>query len=81
MYELCLKLIKASKAYADDTDKATMNDERWYGIASKCRGMSVEDSLQRFDEMRTGSPEMVYPGSNLDRRCEQSSPGSSLVSM
>ncbi|OJD25272.1 hypothetical protein ACJ73_03359 [Blastomyces percursus] len=35
MYELCVKLISRGNAYADDTDKDTMNDERRDGIASK----------------------------------------------
>ncbi|KLJ13218.1 glutamyl-tRNA synthetase [Blastomyces silverae] len=55
MYELCVKLISSGDAYADDTDKDTMNDERGDGIASKRRDLSVEDSLARFEEMKSGS--------------------------
>ncbi|KKZ64804.1 glutamyl-tRNA synthetase [[Emmonsia] crescens] len=55
MYELCVKLISSGAAYADDTDKDTMNNERREGIVSKRRDLSVEDSLARFEEMKSGS--------------------------
>ncbi|PGH27106.1 hypothetical protein AJ80_01293 [Polytolypa hystricis UAMH7299] len=55
MYELCVKLISSGDAYADDTDKDTMNNERREGIASKHRDMSAEDSLAHFEEMKLGS--------------------------
>ncbi|PGH18885.1 glutamate-tRNA ligase [Polytolypa hystricis UAMH7299] len=57
MYHLCVKIISDGKAYADDTEKETMQKERFDGIASKCRDASVEDSLARFAEMKTGSEE------------------------
>lgn len=55
MYDLCVQLIKNGKAYADDTEKEAMQDERGKGIASKCRDMSVADTLKYFEEMRSGS--------------------------
>src|SRR6266516_5245964 len=55
MYEFCLALLKHGKAYADNTDKETMNDERMNGIKSKCRDASVQDNLIHFEEMKAGS--------------------------
>lgn len=57
MYEGCLRLILEGKAYADDTNKEIMRDQRKDGIASIRRGLSVEDSLARFEDMKTGSEE------------------------
>jgi glutamyl-tRNA synthetase len=57
MYEGCLRLILEGKAYADDTNKEVMRDQRKDGIASVRRGLSVEDSLARFEDMKTGSEE------------------------
>ena len=48
MYEGCVKLIMSGKAYADDTSREVMRDQRRDGIASACRNLSVEDSLARF---------------------------------
>lgn len=55
MYEGCVKLIKLGKAYADNTPKDLMGDQRGKGIPSACRDMSVEDSLAQLEEMRIGS--------------------------
>ncbi|KAL9609511.1 MAG: hypothetical protein Q9167_005729 [Letrouitia subvulpina] len=57
MHDLCQRLIEEGKAYADDTDRETMQAERREGIASKCREVSVSDNLARFSEMRKGSEE------------------------
>ncbi|KAK3942573.1 putative glutamate--tRNA ligase, cytoplasmic [Diplogelasinospora grovesii] len=57
LYETCIRLIKEGHAYADDTDMETMRDERWKGIASKCRERSVEENLRIFEEMKNGTPE------------------------
>ncbi|PGH18136.1 glutamate-tRNA ligase [Helicocarpus griseus UAMH5409] len=57
MYEYCIQIIKDGKAYADDTQKEVMQDERFNGIESKRRNESVEDNLARFAEMKTGSEE------------------------
>ncbi|KAL1955191.1 hypothetical protein VTO42DRAFT_8956 [Malbranchea cinnamomea] len=57
MYDYCVQLIKAGKAYADDTEVEVMRDERMNGIASKRRDETVENNLARFAEMKTGSEE------------------------
>ncbi|PGG97709.1 hypothetical protein AJ79_09117 [Helicocarpus griseus UAMH5409] len=55
MYDLCVKLISSSAAYADDTEISVMRNERRDGIASKNRDMSAADSLAaRFAEMKSG---------------------------
>ncbi|PGH10166.1 glutamate-tRNA ligase [Helicocarpus griseus UAMH5409] len=55
MYELCVKLISSGNAYTDNTDKETMNYERRNGIASKCRDLSIKDSLANFERMKSGA--------------------------
>ncbi|KAI8393800.1 tRNA synthetases class I, catalytic domain-containing protein [Radiomyces spectabilis] len=55
MYDYALKMIKEGKAYVDDTDQATMRDERMKGLPSKCRDLSVEENLRRFEEMKNGT--------------------------
>ncbi|KAI9892205.1 MAG: hypothetical protein M1814_001664 [Vezdaea aestivalis] len=55
--EYCVEMIKAGKAYADDTDQLTMKDQRWNGIASNRRERSAEESLSVFEEMVKGSEE------------------------
>lgn len=57
LYEMCIRLIKEGNAYADDTDQETMKKERWDGIASKHRDMSIEETLRVFEEMKKGSDE------------------------
>lgn len=57
LYDYCVQIIKDGNAYADDTDKETMGDERMNGIASKRRDESVENNLARLEEMKTGSEE------------------------
>lgn len=55
MYDLCVKLISDNNAYADDTDKDTMRNQRRDGIPSRCRDMSVKDSLTHLEQMMSGS--------------------------
>ncbi|KAJ9191282.1 hypothetical protein DTO164E3_8909 [Paecilomyces variotii] len=55
MYEGCVKLIRLGKAYADNTPKEVMGEQRGNGIPSACRDMSVEDSLAQFEKMKAGS--------------------------
>ncbi|KAL1923911.1 uncharacterized protein VTP21DRAFT_6946 [Calcarisporiella thermophila] len=55
IYELALKLIKEGNAYVDDTDQETMQMQRGSGIPSRCRDLSVEENLKRFDEMTRGT--------------------------
>lgn len=53
----CVTMIKSGKAFADDTEQATMSTERLAKQPSKRRDQSVEDNLARFKEMETGSEE------------------------
>ncbi|GES57092.1 glutamyl-tRNA synthetase [Aspergillus terreus] len=55
MYEACVKLIQEGKAYADNTPKEIMGDQRGKGIASVNRDMSVADSLDRLKKMKSGT--------------------------
>ncbi|KAA6406520.1 MAG: glutamyl-tRNA synthetase [Lasallia pustulata] len=57
LYHYCVKLLKARKAYADDTDQDTMRQERGDGIASRRRDATVEDNLSHFEEMKKGTKE------------------------
>lgn len=59
LHDYCITLLKASKAYADDTERETMQHERMHGIASKRRDATIEDNLARFDEMKKGNDEGV----------------------
>lgn len=57
LYDYGVQIIKAGKAYADDTGVEQMREERTNGIASKHRDTSVEENLKRFEEMKSGSAE------------------------
>jgi glutamyl-tRNA synthetase len=57
LYEYCIKMIKASKAYADDTEKETMQKQRFNGLPSARRDESVESNLARFEKMKAGTEE------------------------
>jgi glutamyl-tRNA synthetase len=57
LYEYCKQMIKNGKAYADDTEKETMQKQRMDGLTSARRDESVEDSLARFEEMKAGTEE------------------------
>lgn len=59
LYDYAIESIKQGKAYADDTDRETMQKERMDGIASKRRDSSVDENLARFAEMKTGSEEGI----------------------
>ncbi|KAK2761292.1 hypothetical protein FQN54_001814 [Arachnomyces sp. PD_36] len=54
-YELCIELISTGRAYADDTDREIVQDQRGRGIPSGCRDMPPVESLIHFDQMRSGS--------------------------
>ncbi|CAD8144692.1 unnamed protein product [Paramecium octaurelia] len=47
-------LIKKGLAYCDNTDKETMKKERFDGIESVNRNNSVEDNLEKFEQMLSG---------------------------
>jgi glutamyl-tRNA synthetase len=55
IYDLAIQIIKNGKAYVDDTDQATMREQRMDGIASKNRDLSVEENLKRFEEMKNAT--------------------------
>ncbi|CAG8473233.1 17179_t:CDS:10 [Cetraspora pellucida] len=55
LYQYAIKLINKGLAYVDDTDVTTMRTERMNGIESKNRNLSVEENLQRFQEMLEGT--------------------------
>ena len=57
LYEYCIQMIKAGKAYADDTEKEIMQKQRYDGLPSARRDESVEDNLGRFEEMKAGTEE------------------------
>lgn len=57
LYEYCVQMIKSGFAYADDAEQEVMKKERWEGIASARRNMSIVESLARFEEMKSGSEE------------------------
>ncbi|KAJ1817583.1 glutamate--tRNA ligase, partial [Coemansia sp. RSA 2599] len=52
IYEYALKLINKGLAYVDDTDQETMRAERMDGIASRCREQSLDENLERFQQMK-----------------------------
>ncbi|KAJ3084169.1 hypothetical protein HDU99_002883 [Rhizoclosmatium hyalinum] len=56
-YQYALKIIKKGLAFVDNATQEVMRDERMKLIDSKCRNLSVEENLRRFEEMRKGSPE------------------------
>ncbi|KAJ5374011.1 Glutamyl-tRNA synthetase class Ib archaeal/eukaryotic cytosolic [Penicillium concentricum] len=55
--DYCLQIIKSGKAYADDTDKETINHQRRDGIPSQRRDLSPQESLAHLEEMKMGTPE------------------------
>lgn len=52
--EHCRELIRRGKAYADDTPKEVMNEQRFHGHPSKNRDLSSEESLAIFERMLAG---------------------------
>lgn len=54
-----IQLIKAGRAFIDDTPMEQMRAERKAegtgGVESKCRNQTIEENLKLFDEMRAGS--------------------------
>jgi glutamyl-tRNA synthetase len=54
---LARQLIEQGDAYCDDTPQEQMRQERFDGIASKCREHGVAENMRRFGEMEAGSEE------------------------
>ena len=57
LYQYCIALIKSGDAYAEDAEKSVMDELRKDRKKSARRDESVEMSLSRFEEMKSGSPE------------------------
>ena len=57
LHDYCVEMIKRGNAYADDSDQATMRDERMKGIESRRRGRTVDESLKFFEQMKNGTDE------------------------
>ena len=57
MYEHAIRLIKDGNGFADDSKLGKGDEERKDRLPSKCRNLSVEETLVRFEDMRTGSVE------------------------
>lgn len=57
MYEYALKLIRAGKAFADDSALGMGDEDRKNRLPSKRRDLDIEETLQHFAEMKTGSEE------------------------
>jgi len=55
LYEYCVQFLEAGKAYADNTPQEQLREERMERIESKCRNNAIEENLQRFEEMKSGS--------------------------
>ncbi|KAJ2641343.1 glutamate--tRNA ligase, partial [Coemansia sp. RSA 1694] len=55
IYEYAVELIRRGLAYVDDTPSETMRAERFDGIESRCRQLSVAENLERFEQMRTAT--------------------------
>ncbi|CAH1756766.1 414_t:CDS:10 [Entrophospora sp. SA101] len=55
LYNYATELIKKGLAYVDDTDVATMRQERMEGIPSKNRDSSVDVNLKTWKEMKEGT--------------------------
>ncbi|KAF3397017.1 putative glutamate--tRNA ligase, cytoplasmic, partial [Talaromyces pinophilus] len=57
MHDLAVQLIKDGKAFADDSELGKGDDSRKNRLPSKHRDMGIEETLARFEEMKTGSTE------------------------
>jgi glutamyl-tRNA synthetase len=55
MYEYALQLIKDGKAFADDSELGKGDEDRKNRLPSKRRDMSIEETLNWFEEMKSGS--------------------------
>ncbi|KAI0478265.1 glutamyl-tRNA synthetase [Xylaria cf. heliscus] len=57
MHDYAIQLIKDGKAFADDSELGKGDEDRKNRLPSKRRNLSIEETLARFDEMKTGSEE------------------------
>lgn len=54
MYEYALKLIQSGKAFADNSELGKGDEDRKNRLPSKRRDLSIQQTLDRFAEMKTG---------------------------
>ncbi|KAJ2824231.1 glutamate--tRNA ligase, partial [Coemansia furcata] len=52
IYEYAVELIRRGLAYVDNASLEEMREGRMHGIESKCRNLSVEENLERFQQMK-----------------------------
>ena len=57
MYEYAIQLIKDGKAFADDSELGKGDEDRKNRLPSKRRDLSIEETLGRFEDMKSGSTE------------------------
>ncbi|KAI1266788.1 glutamyl-tRNA synthetase [Xylariaceae sp. FL1019] len=57
MYDYAIQLIKDGKAFADDSTLGKGGEDRKNRLPSKRRDLSIEDTLNRFEDMKSGSEE------------------------
>ncbi|KAI8954365.1 glutamyl-tRNA synthetase [Xylaria longipes] len=57
MHDYGVQLIKDGKAFADDSELGKGDEDRKNRLPSKRRDLSIEETLARFEEMKTGSEE------------------------
>ncbi|KAJ2813387.1 glutamate--tRNA ligase, partial [Coemansia sp. 'formosensis'] len=55
IYEYAVELIRRGLAYVDNASVEEMREGRMHGIESKCRNLSVEENLERFQQMKEGT--------------------------
>lgn len=57
MYEYAVQLIKDGKAFADDSELGKGDEDRKNRLPSKRRDLGIEETLARFEDMKSGSEE------------------------
>jgi glutamyl-tRNA synthetase len=57
MYEYAIKLIRYGEALADDSQLGRGDEDRKNRLPSKRCDLSIEETLERFAEINTGSEE------------------------
>jgi len=57
MYNYAIKIIKDEKAFSDDSELGKGDEVRKNRLPSKRRELSIEDTLARFEDMKSGSEE------------------------
>ena len=55
LYEYCIQMIKDGKAYPNDAEKETMQEQRWDGLTSARRDYSVKNNSALTEEVNVGN--------------------------